>query len=159
MSDEFLGNDDELIAELAVLMDQIDPVPATVMAAAKAVIVHPDLDEELAALTYDSDFDDGSPLPGRGELARVRGGGTRRLTFESPGLTLEVKVHSERRLLGQLLPPQEADVEIVSPHASLAVRADSMGRFVADEVPTGPVKFRCLARRAARPMQTEWVSL
>jgi hypothetical protein len=159
MSDNFVGSDDELMAELAMLMEGADPVPALVVAAAKSSLAYRDLDEELAALIYDSDFDDGSPLPGRGELARVRGGGTRRLTFEGPDLTVELKLQPERRLIGQLVPPQEADVEISSPGGSFIVRADELGRFVAPDVPTGPVSLRCRGQRAARPTQTEWVTL
>jgi hypothetical protein len=155
----FAGNDDELMAELALLMDQADPVPALVTAAAKASVAYRDLDEELAALVYDSDFDDGSPLPGRGELARVRGGGTRRLTFEGPDLTVELKLQPERRLIGQLVPSQEADIEISSPSGSFTVRADALGRFVAADVPAGPVSLRCHGQHAARPTQTEWVTL
>jgi len=161
MTIDFEANDDELMAELAELVDQFDPVPTAVVAAAKASVVHTDLDEELAALVYDSDFDDGTPLPGRGELARVRGSGGRRLTFEGPALTLELKVQTERRLIGQLLPPQEADVEITSPGASFTVHADALGRFVADDVPAGPVRLRCRGRgvNPARPTRTEWVTL
>jgi hypothetical protein len=156
---EFVHKDDDLMAELALLMDQADPVPALVVAAAKASLVYHDLDEELAALVYDSDFDDGSPLPGRGELARVRGGGARRLTFEGPDLTVELKLQPERRLIGQLVPSQEADIEISSPAGSFTVHADALGRFVANDVPAGPVSLRCRGHRAARPTQTEWVTL
>ena len=159
MNDEFIRSDDELMADLAMLMDLADAVPASVVAAAKASVAYRDLDEELAALIYDSDFDDGSPLPGRGELARVRGGGTRRLTFEGPDLTVELKMQPERRLIGQLVPSQEADIEIFSPTGSFTVHADALGRFVAEGVPSGPVSLRCQGGRATRKTQTEWVTL
>jgi len=161
MTIDFEASDDELMAELAGILDRADPVPAFVVAAAKASGIYSDLDEELAALVYDSDFDDGTPLPGRGALARVRGSGGRRLTFEGPALTVELKVQAERRLIGQLLPPQEADVEITSPSASFTVHADALGRFVADAVPAGPVRLRCRVRgeSPARPTGTEWVTL
>jgi hypothetical protein len=140
-------------------VEQADPVPASVVTAAKASRAHRDLDEELAALIYDSDFDDGSPLPGRGELARARGPEARRLTFEGADMTVEVKLQPERRLIGQLVPPQEADVEVASPVGSFTVRADALGRFVADDVPAGPVSLRCRGHETTRLTQTEWVTL
>ena len=63
------------------------------------------IDADLAALTYDSAVD-------IGDMALVRGPATLRLlTFEGPGITVEleaVTVGRRRRLVGQLVPAQAA---------------------------------------------------
>jgi hypothetical protein len=129
-------------------------MPDDVVTAARAAISMAALDAELATLVYDSSFGD------EDTRALVRsGGGSRELTFEAPSLTVEIELHSGvRRLLGQLVPPGPAVVEVRSPEGSVTVEADHLGRFAADAVPTGPVSLRC--RSGSGPLtETEWVIL
>jgi hypothetical protein len=146
--------DDALLGMLGQAVARYDRVPDSVMTAARAASSMVSLETELATLTYDSSFRD------EDTRALVRGsrGGSRELTFEAPSLTIEVQVHTvERRLLGQLVPPGPAMVEVRSPGSSVSVEADDLGRFAAD-IPTGPVSLRC--RPEARPAtDTEWVIL
>ena len=146
--------DDALLGKLRQAVAQHDPVPDGVMTAARAAFSMAALDAELATLVYDSSFGD------EDTRALVRStGGSRELTFEAPSLTVEVELHAEqRRLLGQLVPPGPAVVEVRSPEHSLTVSADHLGRFAADDVPTGPVSLRC--RSESGPLtETEWVIL
>ena len=70
----------------------------------------------------------------------------------------EYEEPEQRRLLGQLVPPGPAVVEVRSPEHSLTVSADHLGRFAADDVPTGPVSLRC--RGESGPLtETAWVIL
>ena len=146
--------DDALLGTLRHAVARHDPIPDDVVAAAKAAISTAALDAELATLVYDSSFGDEDTRA----LVRSRGG-SRELTFEAPNLTVEVEVHTEaRRLLGQLVPPGPAVVEVRSPEGSVTAEADHLGRFAADEVPTGPVSLRC--RSGSGPLtETEWVIL
>lgn len=149
-------SDDELAAWLAAAAGRYDPVPVDVVAAAKGSFTWRTVDTDLAALAYDSALDD-APLAG------VRGGGgTRTLTFEAPDLTVEVAVDEggTRTLVGQLVPPQPADVEIRYPGGSETVEADEVGRFRSTGIPPGPVSLVCRARRHPETVvETDWVVL
>ncbi len=76
---------------------------------AQASLVLHTIDADLAAITYDSDLD-----PDR--LAVVRGGQSARLlTFETPDIAVEIEsevVGTRRRLVGQLIPAQTAELEV-----------------------------------------------
>jgi hypothetical protein len=147
------GDDDALLEALGQAAARHDPVPERVLAAARAGFTMVSLEAELATLVYDSSFGDEETR------ALVRGGGSRELTFEAPSRTVEVEVRSgERRLLGQLVPPGPAVVEIRSPDRSVTVEADHLGRFATDDLPTGPVSLRCRTE-AGPPTETEWVIL
>lgn len=148
------GIDAEDAAELVRLAARLDPVPRDVLAGAKEAFAWRSVDAELAELVYDSALDEAA-------LAGVRsGGGARQLTFEGPGLTVEVEVALAGRLVGQLVPPRPGRVEVRHPQRTFAVEADALGRFAAD-VPSGPVSFSC---RLAEPfstgsVETDWVVL
>jgi hypothetical protein len=131
-----------------------DPTPDGVVAAARAAFSMVSLEAELATLIYDSSFGD------EDTRALVRsGGGSRELTFQAPSLTVELEVHTgRRRLLGQLVPPVPAMIEVRSPDRSLTVEADHLGRFSAEDVPAGPVSLRCDSTTGP-PTETEWVIL
>ncbi|MGH2771271.1 MAG: hypothetical protein ACRDJF_12240, partial [Actinomycetota bacterium] len=77
----------------------MDPVPASVVSAARAVLTWRRIDAELAELAYDSVMDEAG-------LVTVRGAETPRLlTFQTSGITVDLEVTSnddERRLVGQL---------------------------------------------------------
>jgi hypothetical protein len=91
----------------------------------------------------------------------------RQLSFRASGLTIELSVPTEgpvRRLMGQLLPRQPAQVDIRYGETILAVHADELGRFVADEIPTGSISIRCRlgdgsSGEEAPPVVTGWISI
>ncbi|MGI8810206.1 MAG: hypothetical protein ACR2KK_20645 [Acidimicrobiales bacterium] len=155
MSDEtnaarFTGGDDAaddmLLSELRALAARHDPIPPEALAAARSAIAWRTLDAELAELTAES------------ELVGVRGGdGPELLTFDAPGLTVEIEVaalNGRRRLLGQLVPPVPGRVEVRHAGLTVTVEADAAGRFLADDVVAGPVSLRCAA--GSHLVETDW---
>jgi hypothetical protein len=144
--------DDALLAELRSVVGRVDPVPPGMVAAARAGFGWRTIDAELARLTHDSVVD-------TDRMALVRGvGAPELLTFEGPGLTVEVETLATAagglRLLGQLVPAQAGQVEIRHAGGTTTVDADAMGRFAAEGVRTGPVSLRC--RAGASTCDTDW---
>ena len=89
---------DPVVAELRSMLDRADPVPDSVLAAAKAAFSWRTIDAELAELTADSLFADTGVRTAEG---------ARLLTFEGPGIEVEVEVAhtgAGRKLTGQVVP-------------------------------------------------------
>ncbi|MFN2608842.1 MAG: hypothetical protein ABR511_13290 [Acidimicrobiales bacterium] len=154
MTDEVQAGevDDALVGALRELAGRIDPEPPELASAAVAAFSWRTIDDDLARLTYDSLLDDD-------RLVGVRGdGGPRQLTFEGHGLNVEVEVGEGRSLVGQLVPPRAADVEVRWPGGTTSVMADDLGRFSLVGAPAGPVSLRCRLRGdPGRSVQTDWV--
>lgn len=159
MSDEFTAEgvapgddeaDDELLAELRILAMELDPVPPEAVAAARSAIAWRTMDAELAELTADTSIEP--------QLAGVRGvAAPAMLTFEAPGLAVEVEVIEVgrgRRLLGQLVPARPGAVEIRHGGGRVTVMADEVGRFAAADVASGPVSIRC--QLGTKIVETDW---
>lgn len=149
--------DAQLLEELRAVVLRADPVPAEVEEAARAAYTWRTVDAELAELAYDSLLDDD-------RLAGVRGDDARRaLTFEGPAYTVELEVAEEgsrRRLLGQLVPPHAARIEVRHSGGLLRLGADKVGRFSAAGVAAGPVSLRChLEGVEGPPLDTAWVTV
>jgi hypothetical protein len=90
--------------------------------------------------------------------------GRRHLSFRASGLTIEVEVTGgggSRRLTGRLIPQQSGVVEIRTAEGMITAEADSLGRFSAGDVPSGPVSLRCrLGGEAGEAaVITGWVAL
>lgn len=145
--------DETLLAVLAAAGD-LDPVPPDMDAAARAGFAWRTLDAELAELTYDSLLEEDA-------LAGMRGvAAARSLTFDGPRLSLDLEASASgrrRRLMGQVVPPQQAEVEVRSAQGSVTVAADEAGRFSVDDLAPGPVSLRVAARGAT--VVTDWVLL
>lgn len=145
---------DQFAGRLRTIGSRVDPPPPAVISAARTAFEWRTVDTELAELTYDSSVDDR-------ELAGVRGrGGTRQLTFEAPGLTVEVEVGdgAASGLVGQLVPAHRGTVELRHGAGVLTLEVDDLGRFAAPHLPAGPLSLRCTAD-AASPVDTEWVAV
>jgi hypothetical protein len=144
-------------ADLRRIAGVTDPVPGSVVAAARAAFLLRRLDAELseiAELTYDSWSD-------QRELVGVRGpGGARQLTFEGATLAVELEVATGRQheLIGQIVPPQPAEIIITDQRGSTILEADELGRFSAVVPLAGPVRIRCRPEDGA-PTDTEWLVL
>ncbi len=149
---ELVDEDGDTLERLARLARLNDPVPADVVAAAKASYTFRTLDSELAELVYDSAME-------AAQLVGVRGGGARQLTFEAPGLAVETEIAADGRLVGQMVPPQAARVEIRHRGGSTVVQADELGRFHADGLEAGPMSLRCWVTGTAGvpPTETDWI--
>jgi hypothetical protein len=144
-------DDDALQELLGVALRGADPVPEHVLAAAHGAWTWRTIDQELAALVFDSAT----------ELSGVRDrGGARQLTFQAPGLEIEVMIAdpATRRLIGQLVPARPATVELEGTDGKLGQEADRFGRFAFDAVPAGPVRITVTAPDGTT-IATDWVVL
>lgn len=152
-----IDSDDELLAQLRAYFTATDPVPTHVRDAAEASLTWRTIDAELAELVADSAE---APLVGVRSAPSATGG--RLLTFSGPDLVVEVEVSAAglgRRLVGQLVPPRTAEVEIRWPGGSLVRSADDVGHFTAEAVPAGPVSVVCRFTGTGAPVATSWVSI
>jgi hypothetical protein len=143
-------SDDVLLAMLGEALQTADPPPTHVVDGAKVAFTWRTIDAELAEITFDSARD----------LAGVRSEDVQRqMTFESPGVEIEVMVieNGVRRLVGQLVPPAERRVELVSGDSVRSADTDRLGRFAFDDLAPGPVRLVVLGEDGERFVQTEWV--
>lgn len=142
--------DAELLEALGRVLARIDPPPDQVIAHAKGALTWQSLDAELAELVYDSKAQD---------TMSVRGD-TREVTFRAPGIEVEVMVLSERHrsVVGQVVPAQEADIELRHGDATAITRTDALGRFTFEQVSAGPIKLVVATDSGVR-VQTEGLVL
>jgi hypothetical protein len=135
--------EEELRQAAAVL----DPVPEALrQLAVEAYALH-DLDARVAELTFDSLLH-ALPVRGAADVPRM-------LTFQAGELTVDVEVSGDG-LMGQVMPPQPARIEVLSgPGAGARLTADDLGRFTADAPPTGPFALRL--RTGGHVVVTEWL--
>ncbi|MDJ0496795.1 MAG: hypothetical protein QNJ89_03130 [Acidimicrobiia bacterium] len=157
-------SDEQLLNRLAEALDSADPMPPEVAEAAKATFTWRTIDAELAALVFDSASDELVGVRGAetGRDAETAGGtdSARQMTFRTPGVEIELVVVSEtsRRLVGQLVPPQAAEIELHHEDFTATAQSDSLGRFLFHDVPTGSVRLTCrLPDEDGAVIQTEWI--
>jgi hypothetical protein len=139
--------DEELLADVASVYDQLDPVPEVVTEAARAAFILRDLDAELIPLVESL----GTTL--------VRGEDDAWLSFALEGLEIDLGSRRERhgwRIVGQVTGAvQEMTVQTMS--GSEPVDVDAHGRF------RTAVSARTLSLRLTtadgRRLRTQWVSL
>ncbi|MFF9862432.1 hypothetical protein [Streptomyces tendae] len=125
----------------------LDPVPADLRRSAVDAFALRDLDARVAELTFDS-LVDGIPVRGETDPPRM-------LTFQSGGVTVDVEVTAEG-LIGQLLPPGPAGIEVLSgPGEHVRLTADDMGRFTGEAPPAGPFALRL--RTGREVVVTQWL--
>jgi hypothetical protein len=144
-------NDDTLEELVGLALREADAVPHHVTAAARGAWTWRNIDQELADLVFDSAT----------ELTGVRDhGGTRQLTFQAPGLEIEVMVADpdRRRLVGQLVPARSATVRLEGTENALEQVADRFGRFSFDGAPSGPLRLS-VADPDGPAVTTDWVLL
>jgi hypothetical protein len=141
---------DSVAAALRALLATVDRVPGAAVEAANAAIGWGSLDAELARLTAESGL----------ELSHLRGGQPRLLAFRSGPMVIELEVSSAggtARLLGQLDPPQEAEVSVESATGLQATRADRHGRFGFTDLQAGWMRVVVApAGDGADRTATEW---
>ncbi|WP_415943487.1 hypothetical protein [Streptomyces sp. 067-1] len=125
----------------------LDPVPAELRRVAVDAFALHDLEARVAELTFDSLVD---AIPVRGESDPPR-----MLTFSTDGVTVDVEVTADG-MIGQLLPPGPAGVEVLSgPRAHARLTADDMGRFTGEAPPAGPFALRL--RTGREVVVTQWL--
>jgi hypothetical protein len=159
---------DALLARLGGLLRAGDGPPELAVSLAQQSFGLRTVDAELAALVADSEIEAGAVA------VRAAGSATepRLLTFEGSDLALEISVEpaggrgaagggaAQRRLLGQVVPPGPARIEVRQPAAPDPrwIDADDRGRFAVENLDPGPVSLTC-HRTGQRPVATEWTLL
>ena len=139
--------DDDLMAEVARLVNELDPPPPGLVERTQFAVALDDLDnvELEVALWADT-----RPLAG------VRGGLPGTITFFVGDLTVMVNVTrtgERQRIDGWLVPAGAHGVEVrVADHGSTVTTADEGGRFVLTEVPRGTTQL--LVRMNAEQSRT-----
>jgi hypothetical protein len=131
------------------------PEPADLVAFKRRDVELRSVDDEPAALVYDSDLD-------ATVLSGLRSGSrnVRQLTFEGGDLVLEMEVSGNGRLVGQVVPPQVAEVEVRHRGGTMPLETDELGCFHVQAMPEGPVSFRCRPMvSASNSVATSWITL
>lgn len=142
--------DDQLIEMLALALNATEPVPPHALQAAYETMSAETFEAELARLVFDSATD---------QLVGVRGAETaRQVTFRAPGVEIEIMVmaEGERRLVGQLVPPQAATIELRFANEVRESGTDNLGRFQFTGVPTGEIQLAVTTEDGGKVI-TEWM--
>jgi hypothetical protein len=149
MREDWWQDDEELFARLRQAQRE-GPALRAFIEAGKAVFVPPDIDAELAALSFDSGL----------ELAATRADTAtlRSLVFEGPRTRIELDVLGDG-LMGQLIPPAVVAVDLVlegGPAAS--THADDLGVFRFHTLPHERFRLHC-HDPSGMEIVTSWISL
>jgi hypothetical protein len=158
-------DDDALLARVADVFNRFDPVPDVVVELARLSFGWRDLDAELATLVADSHVDEGQATV---RAVTAAGLSPRLLSFEAAdGFALELEVATagppgrpgeHRHLLGLLVPPGPARIEVRQSSGSVSVEADDEGRFAVTDLAPGPFRLTC--HRPDEPsVSTPWLTL
>ncbi|MFG1854922.1 hypothetical protein [Actinomadura geliboluensis] len=148
-------NDDELMSGVRDAFEVLDPVPADVLAAARASIAWRLPAAALAELAHDR---------GGRTAAGVRGGACRTLTFSCPGREVEIEVAEqgrEREISGRLVPSAAALVEVRHrdlPPGGISARTEPAGLFCVPRVPEGLVSL-VFRLEDGSSIVTSWIHL
>ncbi|MBO3749178.1 hypothetical protein J5X84_24130 [Streptosporangiaceae bacterium NEAU-GS5] len=151
-------DDDELLAELAEALRAADEVPPELIEMGDAIFAWKftwsDADAELAALTYDSEFDAGRV----GALTREESAPLRALTFACPELTFELEI-TQDAVLGQVIPYRVMDVRVrfLSGEEFVAT-TDEVGCFTLRPIPAAPFYLQCRTENGTA-VATHWITL
>ncbi len=136
-----------LLAQVRAAVQEYDPVPPNVVAAAKASLTWRTVDAELAVLSEEA---------AAAESALVRGApaGPRTLEFRGERLAVEFE-ETETGLVGQLVPPTEGRITLLGPGGDLGrATADELGCFTLDHPRGDLVRVRCETPDGT--LVTEW---
>ena len=146
-------DDDNLLAALRAAMRARSQVPPELVQAGKNIYAWHTIDDELAALTFDSDREPEAAAGMRSESASIRA-----LTFSSAHLTIEVEV-TENSLIGQVVPPRAGTMEAQTRDGATATApVDGIGCFSVEPIPPGPFRLRYRYQEAA-DVVTPWITL
>ncbi|MEW2356813.1 hypothetical protein [Spirillospora sp. NPDC029432] len=128
---------DDLLARVRETYQALDPVPAEVLASARAALAWRRPGAELAGLTGDH----------TGLAGAVRGTPARTLTFTARDTVIELEIAGtgrEREIAGRLAPPSPARIRVrhpALPPEGPETRADDTGHFALPGIPEGLVSL------------------
>lgn len=145
--------DDELLNDLQRVLNAMDAPSLPDPTAAKAALAWNSIDAELALLEFDSELnasDSGVLLRGAENLPR-------QLTFTTDDVTIEMEI-GPSGLIGQILPPQAAAIELYSGNEqpSRMADADEFGVFQIQEFEPGPTAVVARALDGSWSIRTAW---
>ncbi|MGH3912132.1 MAG: hypothetical protein ACRDTC_01770 [Pseudonocardiaceae bacterium] len=144
-------DDDQLLKELGEALRRAGPITDDDLVQATGAFTWRTVDEELAALVFDSSIHERAQV--RGET--VTGGRT--LIFEGDTVSVEVDATPDV-LLGRVVPPGRADISLITCHGTAdETTTDDMGSFVLPTAPSGPMRLRC--RTTTTRLVTDWIRL
>lgn len=136
------AGDDEMIAQVARLVEELDPPPPGLVERTQFAMAIDDVEVEVARWAHHQ------------QLTGVRGGVPGTITFFVGDLTVMVNVTrtgERQRMDGWLVPVGEHGIEVrVANYGSTQTIADEDGRFVLTEVPHGTTQI-LVRMNAGRP--------
>ena len=151
-----MADDDQLVDRLREVIEATDPPPRRLVDVAKASLAWRTVDAELAELMSDSSVEPAAAIRSAGEAPRL-------LTFTAGDTIVVLEVTREagaHRVMGQIVAPGAATVEVRHSDGVLSVSTDADGRFRAAPVPGGPISVSCRFDDGERPaVVTSWVSI
>ena len=149
-------DDDRLVDRLREVIEATDPPPQRLIDVAKASLAWRTVDAELAELMSDSSAEPALAVRSAGEAPRL-------LTFTAGDTVVVLEVTREagaHRVMGQIVAPGAATVEVRHSDGVVSVTTDPDGRFRAAPVPGGPISVSCRFDDGVRPaVVTSWVSI
>jgi hypothetical protein len=147
--DDELVHDDELMALLTEALERADPVLAHVMDNARAAFTWRTIDAELAELVFDS------ALHSSGVRSEEV---DRQVTFRSSNVEIEIMILGDRRrMVGQLVPPTTATIELIGAEGRQSSSTDGLGRFAFGQLHDGPARLVVVGSDGRPVVQTDWV--
>jgi hypothetical protein len=147
-----MHDDDALLAALGeALAAARRPDQERLIADAQEAFSFLSIQDELAALTFDSLWEDKLESATR-SLADVR-----TLVFDSAELSLEIEISGDG-FVGQVTPPTPALIEVERPDGSRTeIETDALGSFTLVARGSGPVRFR--VSRGTEVTVTDWINI
>lgn len=125
--------DEELLRILRECLDELDPMPESLVQRSLFALAVEDIDAEVLRLAEQYRPAGAGTRGAQGEEARV-------VTFDSDSLTIMIRISQQLdsvRIDGWLAPPQVCRVELRSGERTLGAAVDAEGRFVLDAIPRG----------------------
>ncbi len=147
-------DDEQLMAELSAAVAERQLVPPGAFEDATGAFQLRGLDQELALLTilYDSLLDQQQSLVRGAAHASIR-----TMTFTRGEFSLEIEVN-EDTIIGQVLPPQSANVTLATRQATVAsTGSDAWGSFLLPRPAGGAV--RLIWQTGSEKLVTDWFTL
>ena len=138
-------SDDELLAMYREMFDTAEPIPQDALDAAYAASTLGRLDDELAALVFDSQ------LAGTAMRSTDTETETRLMSFVNDHVTIDVELRADgRTVVGQITPADDDELLVeVDGGDDVVTAIDEFGRF-RTEVSAWPIRLR-LAGRGVTP--------
>jgi hypothetical protein len=146
-------SEDRILSLLRKGLGEADSAPDDVIEFAKAAFSWRDIDAQLAELAYDSS-EETTPVGVRSTAT------ARMLSFEAGSWTIDIEYSSvSQRLIGQIEPARQVEVELHLAGGTLVTQTDELGRFDFDGVLPGPVSLIFRTAGNLEVVKTEWTVL